>query len=66
MSVDVVAGEVLGTVGGLDTTNTQLDMWAYDNEMAPLAFANSAAQPSDAMQVACSLDWFTEDLSQFL
>ena len=66
VSVDVVAGDLLGTVGGLDTTNTQLDMWAYDNEMAPLAFINSAAQPSDAKQVVCPLDWFTEDLSQFL
>ena len=66
VSLDIVAGELLGTIGGLDTTNTQLDMWAYDNDMAPLAFVNSAAQPSDARQAVCPLDWFTENLRQFL
>ena len=66
VSVDVAAGDLVGTAGGLGTPNTALDLWAYDNEMAPLAFINSAAQPSDARQVTCPLDWFSEDLSQFL
>jgi len=43
------AGEVLGTVGGLDTPNTALDFNAFDWSMDPLPFINPSEQICDLL-----------------
>ena len=55
-------GDPICTLGGLTTPNTQLDVWAYDYNLGPMAFINLDRQPSDAQHAVCGFDWFVEDL----
>ena len=55
-------GDTIGTLGGLTTPNTQLDLWAYDYNLGPMAFINMDRQPSDAQHAVCGFDWFVEDI----
>lgn len=59
-------GDPVGTLGGIDTPNVQLDLWAYDYNLGPLPFINMARQPSDAQHAACAFDWFVEDIRLLL
>tara|TARA_Y100001949_G_C15924208_1_gene302686 strand:- start:138 stop:1013 length:876 start_codon:yes stop_codon:yes gene_type:complete len=60
------AGDPVGTLGGVDTPNVQLDLWAYDYNLPPLPFINMDRQPSDAQHAACAFDWFVEDIRLLL
>ena len=59
-------GDPVGTLGGINTPNVQLDLWAYDYNLGPLPFINMARQPSDAQHAACAFDWFVEDIRLLL
>jgi hypothetical protein len=59
-------GDAIGTLGGLTTPNTQLDLWAYDYNLGPMAFINLDRQPSDAQHAVCPFDWFVEDIRLLL
>jgi len=59
-------GDAIGTLGGLTTPNTQLDLWAYDYNLGPMAFINLDRQPSDAQHAVCGFNWFVEDIRLLL
>jgi hypothetical protein len=64
--VNFEEGDTIGTLGGLTTPNTQLDLWAYDYNLGPMAFINLDRQPSDAQHAVCGFDWFVEDIRLLL
>jgi len=64
--VSFAEGDAIGTLGGLTTPNTQLDLWAYDYNLGPMAFINLDRQPSDAQHAVCGFDWFVEDIRLLL
>jgi hypothetical protein len=66
VELNVDAGTVLGTAGGIMQKSIALDLWAFDLNTPPLAYANPdryMTQPQNLqLHVVCPLDLFTEDL----
>jgi hypothetical protein len=62
--IEVDAGTVVGTAGGIADGSAALDLWAFDLAADSFAWANPQRYPSDEgmmLHVVCPLDLFTAD-----